>query len=79
MPRKVLFWAGLVILVLGILSLFVPLPRKETRGIRAGDVSIGIQTQTQEKVSPVISGILIAGGVLMMLGGGWSGHRTSLF
>ncbi len=72
MPRKVLFWVGLVIFVLGIVSLFVPLPHKEEKGFRAGDYSIRIQTRDEQKVSPVISGIVIAGGILMMLGGGWS-------
>jgi len=69
---KVLFWVGLVVLILGIFSLVVPLPHSESHGIKAGDVSVGVTTHSKQKVSPVISGVLIAGGVLMMIGGGSS-------
>jgi len=69
---KVLFCVGLVVLVLGIMSLVVPLPHSESHGIKAGDVSIGVTTHSRQKVSPVVSGVLIAGGVLMMIGGGTS-------
>ena len=69
---RVLFWVGLVVLILGICSLVVPLPHSESHGIKAGDVSVGVTTHTKQKVSPVISGVLIAGGVLMMIGGGSS-------
>jgi hypothetical protein len=69
---KVLFWVGLVVLVLGIMSLVVPLPHSESHGIKAGDVTIGVTTHSRQKVSPVVSGVLIAGGVLMMIGGGTS-------
>jgi len=69
---KVLFWVGSVVLVLGIMSLVVPLPHSESHGIKAGDVSIGVTTHSRQKVSPVVSGVLIAGGVLMMIGGGTS-------
>jgi len=69
---KVLFWVGLVVLILGIISLVTPLPHSESHGIKAGDVSVGITTHTRQKVSPVVSVVLIAGGVLMMIGGGTS-------
>ena len=67
---KILFWVGLVVLILGIMSLVVPLPHSETHGIKTGDVSIGVTTHSKQKVAPVVSGVLIAGGVLMMIGGG---------
>jgi len=66
---RVLFWVGIVALLLGIASLFIPLPHTETHGVKAGDVSIGIQTQEKERISPILSGILIAGGVGMMIAG----------
>ena len=66
---RVLFWIGIVALVLGIASLFVPIPHTETHGVKAGDVSIGIKTQEEVRVFPVISGILIAGGIGMMIAG----------
>jgi len=57
-------------IVLGIASLVVPIPRTETQGIKAGDVNIGVQTSHSERVSPVISALLIAGGIALSIAGG---------
>lgn len=65
-----LFWVGLVIFLLGIASLFVPVPHNENHGIQAGGVSIGVQTHENERVPPYVSAILLAGGIGMMLAGG---------
>ena len=67
---RVLFWAGLVVLILGIASLFMTIPRRETHGIRAGDLSVGVQTQHNQKVSPIVSAVVIIGGISMMIAGG---------
>ncbi len=67
---RVLFWFGLAVLVLGIASLFVTIPQRETHGIRAGDVSVGVQTQHNQKVSPIVSAVMIIGGASMMIAGG---------
>ena len=67
---KTLFWLGLVALILGLASLAVPLPHSESHGVKVGDVSAGVTTHSKQKISPVVSGVLIAGGVLMMIGGG---------
>jgi hypothetical protein len=67
---KALFWVGMVVVILGVLSLVVPIPRTERHGIQVGDASVGIKTQTEEKVSPIVSVVMIAGGALMMFGGG---------
>ncbi len=67
---KVLFWVGLVILVLGVASLFMTIPRRETHGIRAGDLSVGVQTQHNEKIPPIVSAVVIVGGISMMIAGG---------
>jgi hypothetical protein len=64
---QALFWGGLVLLILGIVSLLVPVPNNEQGGIRVGDVSIGIETQTSEKVSPIISAAMILGGAGLMI------------
>jgi hypothetical protein len=66
---KALFWLGLILLVLGVLSLFVPIPRSERAGFEAGGVSVGITTRHKETVSPVISGALILAGAGMMIAG----------
>ena len=66
---KALFAVGLVVLILGIASLFVPIPHSERHGIKAGDVSIGVQTHESERVSPGISVVLILAGAGMMIAG----------
>jgi hypothetical protein len=66
---KSLFWLGLVVLVLGIVSPFVSIPRSETEGLKAGDVHIGVQVRHNEYVAPVISAVLILGGAGMMIAG----------
>ena len=66
---RALLVLGLILLVLGIASLFVPIPRRERHGIDAGPVSIGVTTTTRERVPPVVSGVLIAGGVVLLIAG----------
>ena len=66
---KLLFWIGLVVLILSFASLLVPIPRNERQGIQTGDVSIGVTTQTEEKVSPILSAVMILGGAGMMIAG----------
>jgi hypothetical protein len=61
-----LFWIGLAVLVLGLASLVVPIPRTHEAGIQAGGVSIGIETQDEERVSPIVRGVMILGGAGMM-------------
>ena len=67
---KALLWVGIVVLVLGIASLFVAIPRTERQGFKAGDIDIGVQTHHDERVPPLVSAVLIAGGVLLMIAGG---------
>jgi len=64
--RSALFWIGLAMLVVGLASLVVPIPRTHEAGIQAGGVSIGIETQGEERVSPILSGAMIMGGAGMM-------------
>ena len=64
---KPLFWIGLVVLILGFASLVVPIPRSERQGIEAGGVSIGVETQTKERVSPILSAVMILGGAGLMI------------
>jgi len=66
---KQLFWIGIVLVVLGLLSLVVPIPHNEHEGISAGGVSVGIQTQHSERVSPIISAVVILGGAGMIVAG----------
>jgi hypothetical protein len=61
---------GVILLLLGIASLFVPIPHRERHGIEAGPVSLGVQTTVRERIHPAISGVLIAGGIALMIAGG---------
>ena len=66
---KALFGVGLAVLILGILSFFVPFPKTEDHGIRVGDAKIGVQTQHDEHVSPAVSiALLVVGAGLMIAG-----------
>ena len=67
---KALFAVGLVLLVLGIASLFVPIPQKDRTGVEVGGVSLGIETSHREKVSPIVSAVLVLAGAGMMIAGG---------
>ena len=66
---KALFWIGLVVLILGVVSLVVPIPRNERDGVNVGGVSIGVETRHDEKVSPIVSAVMILGGAGLMIAG----------
>jgi hypothetical protein len=66
---KILLFAGLLMVVLGIASLVVPVPHTETEGIKVGKTNLGVQTSHSERVSPVISVVLIAGGIALSIAG----------
>ncbi|HXJ44230.1 MAG TPA: hypothetical protein VNH18_33390 [Bryobacteraceae bacterium] len=64
---RILFWLGLVVLVMGVASLVVPIPRSEERGFRAGGISVGVETHHSEKVPPVVSAVMILVGAGMLI------------
>ena len=66
---KMLLFAGLLMVVLGIASLVVPIPHTDTEGIKVGNTNLGIQTSHSERVSPIISVVLIAGGIALSIAG----------
>jgi hypothetical protein len=66
---KILLYAGLLLVALGIVSLVVPIPHTETEGIKVGSANFGIQTSHSERVSPIISVVLIAGGIALSIAG----------
>ena len=72
----ILRWLGVIVLALGIASFFVAIPHRETHGIKAGDINVGVQTQHNERVSPAISALLIAGGIGLMIAGGVGRHSA---
>ena len=64
---KALFWIGLAVLILGFVSLVLPIPRNERQGIEAGGMSIGVEVRTEERVSPILSAVMILGGAGLMI------------
>jgi hypothetical protein len=66
---KVLLLAGLILVALGIASLVVPIPHTETEGIKVGNTNLGVQATHSERVSPIISIVLIAGGIALSIAG----------
>ena len=67
---KILLFAGLLLVALGIASLVVPIPHTETQGIKIGDAKLGVETSHSEHVSPIVSVVLIGGGIALSIAGG---------
>jgi len=66
---KPLSWIGILLLALGLLSLVVPIPHKEHEGFSAGGVTMGVETQHSETISPIISAAMILGGACILIAG----------
>jgi hypothetical protein len=60
---------GVVVLVLGVLSFFVPFPRAEHHGVNIGDAHVGITTHDDQRVPPVMSIVLVVVGAGLMIAG----------
>jgi hypothetical protein len=64
---KKLFWIGIVLLVLGVASLLFPIPHTEREGVKAGGISLGVETRHEEKLPPFVGVLVIAAGDCMMI------------
>ena len=64
---KALLVAGIVLLVLGVVSFFVPFPHSEHHGVSFGDAHVGITTHDDEKVPPAVSIVLVVVGAGLMI------------
>jgi hypothetical protein len=66
---KALTLVGAVVLLLGILSFFIPFPHSERHGVTFGDAHVGVTTHDDQMVPPFVSIILVVvGGGLMIAG-----------
>jgi hypothetical protein len=65
---KTMSWIGLGVLILGIASLVIPIPHRDHEGLRAGPISVGVDTNHSETLSPVVSAVMILGGAGLMIG-----------
>ena len=66
---KALMLVGVVLVVLGVLSFFVPVPHSEHHGVNLGDAHVGITTHDDEKVAPAVSIVLVVVGAGLMIAG----------
>ena len=66
---KTLMLVGLVVLVLGILSFFVPVPHSEHHGVNIGDAHVGVTTHDEDRVPPAVSIVLVVVGAGLMIAG----------
>ena len=66
---KILFAIGLIVLVLGILSFFIPVPHTEHHGLDAGDIHVGVDTKRSDLLPPAASIALVVVGAGLMISG----------
>jgi hypothetical protein len=66
---KTLFGVGLVVIVLGILSFFVPVPHAEHHGANIGDVHVGVTTHHENMLPPAVGIVMLVAGAGMMIAG----------
>jgi hypothetical protein len=60
---------GVVVLVLGVLSFFVPVPHSEHHGVNIGDAHVGVTTHDEDRVPPAVSIVLVVVGAGLMIAG----------
>ena len=63
-------------LVLGLVSLVIPVPRNERDSVRAGGIFLGVETRHAEKLSPGMRALMILGGASMMIAGKVRNRRS---
>jgi hypothetical protein len=61
--------AGVVLLILGVLSFFVPFPHAEHHGVSIGDAHVGVTTEHDQKVPVALSLVLVVAGAGLMIAG----------
>ena len=66
---KGLLMAGVVVLILGIVSFFVPFPHSEHHGVSIGDAHVGVTTEHDKKIAPVLSVVLVVVGAGLVVMG----------
>ncbi len=58
---------GVLLLVLGLASFFVPIPQREDHSLQIGDAKIGVETRSSQKLPPAVGIVLVAGGVIALV------------
>lgn len=60
---------GLVVLLLGILSFLVPFPHYHHSGLKIGDSRIGVTTEHDEKLPPLVGIVMLVIGAGLVISG----------
>jgi len=58
---------GVLLLILGVVALVVPIPHRESRGVKMDDTKISIQRETREKLPPAVGIVLLAGSAVVLV------------
>jgi hypothetical protein len=66
---KGLALAGVVVLILGVISFFVPLPHESHHGVNLGDAHVGVTTEHDQKVPVALSTVLVVVGAGLLIAG----------
>jgi hypothetical protein len=66
---KALLVVGILILVLGLVSFFVPYPQSEHHGLSVGDAHVGVTTEHDKKVPLAASIVMCVVGAGLVLAG----------
>ncbi|MDX1583289.1 MAG: hypothetical protein R3338_06775 [Thermoanaerobaculia bacterium] len=69
--RRILLVAGLILVILGIASLFVPIPQEKEHGFEVGNLEVGVTREVSETIDPRISAVIIVLGVGGVAAGLW--------
>lgn len=64
---KSLTIAGVLLLILGLLSFVVPVPQHEDHGVKIGDAKLSVRTESTQKLPPALGIILVGGGVVALV------------
>jgi hypothetical protein len=66
---KGLTMVGIILLVIGVLAFVVPIPHKEDHSVKVGDAKIGVQTEHNDRLPPMVAGVLVLAGVVSLVAG----------
>jgi hypothetical protein len=75
---RALLIVGILLLVLGIASLFVSIPRNnEKHGVQIGGAEVGVETRSSERIPLPASVAIIIGGIVLSVVGGRAGSSSN--
>jgi hypothetical protein len=67
---RALLILGVIVLIVGICSFFVGVPRTESNGVKIAGATIGVETRHTERMPQSASIALVVGGIVLMAIGG---------